>query len=255
MTAMSGYINYIEYSTSVDKGQSKNRFISSPFGYGDVDVNYTSEKVVEEDTLDAATTVSFGDWTPVVPGTVDITVGTDRYLDDGNGKLYLLNGAKVTRRLVTDVEEDGVYSGVPAHVVVTFGAEATEAGTVNYTTGITFTTAVTGDSVLKYSYNNVVVPQNALPMIKAEMKMMPLLAKARRIAIYYSQIAAFQAKNDYGFDLADQLAEKAVGELSYEIDTEITQLLIDNAAEDADLVWSKTLPVGVKQRVSYAIAA
>lgn len=26
----------------------------------------------------------------------------------------------------------------------------------------------------------------------------------------------FQAKTDYGFDLGDQLAEKAVGQLSYE---------------------------------------
>lgn len=52
-------------------------------------------------------------------------------------------------------------------------------------------------------------------------------------------------KTDYGFDLGDQLAEKAVGQLEYEIDTEVTQLLIDNATEDAELVWSKTLPVGV----------
>ena len=44
---------------------------------------------------------------------------------------------------------------------------------------------------------------------------MPLVAKARRIAIYYSQMAAFEAKTDYGFDLGAQLAEKAVGELMY----------------------------------------
>ena len=46
------------------------------------------------------------------------------------------------------------------------------------------------------------------------MEAIPLIAKARRIAVYYSQIAAFQAKTDYGFDLGDQLAEKAVGQLS-----------------------------------------
>lgn len=66
-----------------------------------------------------------------------------------------------------------------------------------------------------YVYDNVVIPQNDLPMIKAEMKNIALVAKARRIAIYYSQIAAFQAKTDYGFDLGDQLAEKACGELCY----------------------------------------
>lgn len=55
----------------------------------------------------------------------------------------------------------------------------------------------------------------------------------------------FQAKTDHGIDLGDQLAEKAVGQLAYEIDTEVVQLLIDNATAPADnsLVWSKTLPV------------
>lgn len=36
-----------------------------------------------------------------------------------------------------------------------------------------------------------------------------------------------------------------------ETDTEITQLLIDNAAAEADLVWSKTLPVGVSKSEHY----
>ena len=60
----------------------------------------------------------------------------------------------------------------------------------------------------------------------------------------------YQAKTDYGVDLGDQLAEKAVGELAYEIDTEITNMLAENAAEDAELVWSKTLPVGVNFQFS-----
>ena len=34
-----------------------------------------------------------------------------------------------------------------------------------------------------YIYNNVVVPQDKLPAIKAEMKSIPLVAKARRIAV------------------------------------------------------------------------
>ena len=66
-----------------------------------------------------------------------------------------------------------------------------------------------------------------------------------------SQIAAYQAKTDYGFDLGDQLAEQAIGRLSYEIDTEVTQLLVDNATQDGDLVWSKTLPVGVSKTEHY----
>ena len=83
------------------------------------------------------------------------------------------------------------------------------------------------------------------------MKAMPLVAKARRIAIYYSQMAAFEAKTDYGFDLGAQLAEKAVGELMYEIDTEVTDLLIANAAEDTRLEFNKTLPIGVSKAEHY----
>lgn len=104
---------------------------------------------------------------------------------------------------------------------------------------------------VRYVYDNVVIPQNDLPILNVEMASIPLIAKARRIAVYYSQIAAFQAKTDYGFDLGDQLAEKAVGQLNYEIDTEVCQLLIDNAPQDGDLVWSKTLPVGVSKTEHY----
>ena len=63
----------------------------------------------------------------------------------------------------------------------------------------------------------------------------------------------YQAKTDYGVDLGDQLAEKAVGELSYEIDTEITNMLIENADVDAELEWSKTLPIGVSKAEHYKL--
>lgn len=62
----------------------------------------------------------------------------------------------------------------------------------------------------------------------------------------------YQAKTDYGVDLGDQLAEKAVGELSYEIDTEVTNMLVENAGEvRAELTWSKTLPIGVSKSEHY----
>ena len=111
-------------------------------------------------------------------------------------------------------------------------------------------TPVAGEKV-RYTYNNIVVPQEKLPTIKAQMQSIPLVAKARRIAVYYSQIAAYQAKTDYGVDLGDQLAEKAVGELAYEIDTEITNMLCDNAEVMDELKWSKTLPVGVSKSEHY----
>lgn len=118
---------------------------------------------------------------------------------------------------------------------------------------ITFTTAPEAEAVIKvaYLYDNVVIPQNDIPVVNAELASIPLVAKARRIAVYYSQIAAFQAKTDYGWDLGDQLAEKSVGQLMYEIDTEVTNLLIDNAAESEALKFNKTVPYGVSMAQHY----
>lgn len=42
----------------------------------------------------------------------------------------------------------------------------------------------------RYVYDNVKIPQNDLPIVNMEMESLPLVAKARRVAIYYSQIAA-----------------------------------------------------------------
>jgi hypothetical protein len=192
MSSMAGYINYIQYSYGSNKGATKQGdLISNPFGFGKVDPDYTSAKVVE--TIAAGQTELA--WKPV-EGSVETFV-------------------------------DGAWKPV--------------AGAY---------TPVEGDKV-RYHYDNIVVPQNDIPMVKAEMKNIALVAKARRIAIYYSQIAAYQAKTDYGVDLGDQLAEKACGELAYEIDTEICNLLIENATFDESLVFDKTLPVGVNKRDHY----
>ena len=82
-------------------------------------------------------------------------------------------------------------------------------------------TTIPANTKVKYLYDNIIIPQDKLPTLKAELQNIGLEARARRIAVFYSQMAAFQAKTDYGFDLADGLAEQAVGQLAYEIDTEI----------------------------------
>ena len=209
MSSLSGYINYIEYTTGSNKGQVKQGdVINSPFGLGNVDPDYTSARVVETVTLAGDGTATLA-WAPIYDG------------DDAASKAAVV------------------------------GSEGATVQVVDAKTGKIKVTGASGEVKIKYVYDNVVIPQNDIPIVNARMQSIPLIAKARRIAVYYSQIAAFQAKTDYGFDLGDQLAEKAVGELSYEIDTEVTQLLIDNADEDARLVWSKTLPVGVSKAEHY----
>lgn len=203
MSSISGFINYIQYTAGSNKGETKQGdILNDPFRLGKVDTNYTSERVVETTTVvteDTALVAQLA-WSPVM-------------VDENN---KLANGGKI-------------YKGT---------TEVTEY-TVTKEGKITFTgsTVSASDTVkVSYVYDNVVIPQNDLSIVNAQMKSLPLVARARRVAIYYSQIAAYQAKTDYGFDLGDQLAEKAVGQLEYEIDTEVTQLLIDNANSDDDLV-------------------
>ncbi len=112
---------------------------------------------------------------------------------------------------------------------------------------------ITGATKVKYLYDNQIIPQEVLPTLKAELKNIALTAKARRIAIFYSQLAAFQAKTDYGFSLADGLAEQAVSQLSYETDSEIVNMLYEAAQADANIAdFSKTPNVGVSMPEWYA---
>ena len=96
------------------------------------------------------------------------------------------------------------------------------------------------------------VPAQDIPTIGPKMNRIALVAEPRRIAVRYDQITAFQAKTDYGFSLDKQIAEQACGELAYEIDTEIVDMLRQGAGEALEeLTWSKTLPVGVSKFEHY----
>lgn len=121
---------------------------------------------------------------------------------------------------------------------------------------VVYGAAIDSDAV-KFAYASKVfqmekVPAEDIPTIGPKMEHIALVAEPRRIAVRYDQITAFQAKTDYGFSLDKQIAEQACGELAYEIDTEIVDMLREGAGEaNAELVWSKTLPVGVSKFEHY----
>lgn len=211
MTSFSGYITYVQYTAGSNKGNTKQ---------GDVlNDPFRLGKVDKDYTSDTV---------------------VESFVGDGTAKAF-----KVMWGPIVTTSVKVLVNG--AEKVVGTDYTVAEDGTVK------FTTAPAADDQIRigYVYDNIVIPQNDLPIVNAEIKSIALVAKARRVAVYYSQIAAYQAKTDYGFDLGDQLAEKAVGQLAYEIDTEITQLLIDNAESDDSIVWSKTLPVGVSKTEHY----
>ena len=58
-----------------------------------------------------------------------------------------------------------------------------EDGTVSYPAVVDGKVTVTTDGKLAYMYDNEIIPQNDLPIVNAEIKSLPLVAKARRVAV------------------------------------------------------------------------
>ena len=212
MSSMTGYIAYVQYTSGSNKGETtQGEVFNDPFRLGKVDVNYTSERVVETVKVNSEGKATLA-WFPIVntetvkPEVVGAT-GVTITVDDAKTGAVTLAGS--------GVQENAEFK-------------------------------------VRYVYDNITIPQNDLPILSARMKNIPVTTKTRRIAIYYSQIANFQAKTDYGFNLDEQLAAQAVGQLNYAIDTEIVETLAENAKQDNDLVFSKTPLVGVSLQEHYA---
>ena len=237
-------ITYFDYVKSSNKGASaQGDLIVNPFKNGKVDPTYTSS-TVELNQAVANNTLTLK-WVPVVPGSVAFTIGDDAYFDDGNGAIY--QGEFESKVFTAEgKDEDGRVEGRAGRFVITPKTTATQVGTITYgyahaksvtgpiydantTAVITFTNVIAGDAKIKYTYNNMAIMQDDIPMVTAVQKGIYLMAKARRVAINYSQMAAFQAKQENGQDLGKNLEKVAVGTLKYEIDTEIVNLLVDNA--------------------------
>lgn len=192
MTSITGYVTYLRYTLGVNKGDNKRgTVINAPHRLGEMNESRT---LYTADRVKETLTADLKlGWTPVA-------------------------------KVVKAVDADGADLDVSAWTVADDGK-------------------ITGDGaaagvVVWYEYDNIVIPQkahntdgDAIPTLTAEMTHIQLHAKARRIAVYYSQIAAFQAKTDYGYDLGEQLSAQAQGELAYEIDTEGV-LLLESGAED-----------------------
>lgn len=267
-------ITYFDYVKSSNKGAStQGDLIVNPFKNGKVDPTYTSSTVAENHALtatDVATvqvqTIALK-WCPVVPGSVVFKIGDTTYYDDGDGKIY--SGLFKSKVFTAEGKDDaGVVEGRAGRFVVDHGTDAV-VGTITYgyakaksVTGaiydgetdaqIHLTAPVTAKApfTVNYTYNNIAIMQDDIPMVTAVQKGIYLMAKARRIAINYSQMAAFQAKQENGQDLGKNLEKVAVGTLKYEIDTEIVNLLVENAYDgglkgDKPFVFNATPRNGV----------
>lgn len=217
MTSIAGYVTYLKFQAGVDKGTvTKGDLFNSVYGLGAMTegrMQYTSNVVInEKHTVNAAEVAAHSfalDWFPVL----DITA-----LEIKNTKYSVVAAGSEVADTSASVNKDTGF--------ITFSAKDTK-----FETG--------AEVKILYSYDNVTIPQNSvpesLPTLKAHMAHIDLHAHARRIAIYYSQIANFQAKTDYNMDLGEQLAQQAQGELAYEIDSEAVHMLFEGAEPSDEL--------------------
>lgn len=201
MTSISGYVTYLKYTLGTTKGGvGENTLVADPYKFGTMNedrINYTSDRVVEavESFQSGTTKIAWGPVALDKNGKPII-----KFLDANGNELKATDVSVADDRTVTATISEGTVAKIA------------------------------------YVYDNVIIPQTlGLPTLKAELDSIDLHAHARRIAVYYSQIAAFQAKTDYGMDLADQLSTQAQGELAYEIDTEGVLMLYKGAELDKDL--------------------
>lgn len=217
MTSRSGYVTYVEYVAGSNKGGVKQGDVfNAPLGFngsfGNIDENRAryTSAAVVEE-LEANAEPS---WKPLKQ-----TTKTEDHFPVQE----------------FDVEK---YAGVDSEGKAVW-------------TPVTLTDGkVTAAGKYRYIYDNCIIPQNDLPIINAVTKDIPLIAKARRIAIYYSQMAAFEMKTEMGEDLGQNLSEQAVGELKFEIDIEVIEFL-KSLAGAAEISFDKKLPVGVSMAQHY----
>ena len=248
LTSFSGSVAYLEYQSRTNKGGvNAGDTFNSVFGLGEMNAarqNFTSAYIV--DVLAAGetkVTVSTAQ-NQIVKGS--FAVPQDRTAADGSD-MYT-GGVVYTKR------NNVAYADIK-YVIVDPVTKKThfEYDTVD---ADATTAPVAPDNAIKALYASnefqmTNVPAKDIPTIGPVMKNIPLVAEPRRIAVKYDQITAFQAKTDYGFSLDKQIAEQAVGELNYEIDTEIVDMLYQAAkaettADELKLTtFSKTLPLGV----------
>lgn len=242
MSSITGYISYLEYTAGVDKGGvERGDLFNGTFALGEMTedrMRYSGDRVVESYENIAQNDVETLMWQPV-DGSIDA---------NGIHASIIVRGANGTALTEGTDFVVGYTDDTNTFVDCTTTPAAVPAGA---NVQVKFLAAIATGAKIGYVYDNIIVPQPSLPTIRAEVKGITLKARARRIAIFYNQMAAFQSKTDYGFDLGEQLASQACGELAYEIDSEVVQLLADYAKVQSSLNWSKVLPVGVSKAEHY----
>lgn len=223
-------VPYFKFIAENTKGETKaGDVLSSPFvNRQGVDPNFTGRLVKNEVLGEGATGWSsdalFAAYTPILPGSVTVTVATAEgvvtpFTDDGAGNLL--------------DPKDGTTQAY-----------------INYSNGaIQFISTVTpGDGVsvkATYQYDNETVGPDesgnyGAKMAKGYLQLdeFNMVAEAHEIACYWSIYSAFAAQQEYGSNIGDIAKEAAFSELTAEINSYCFAELAKAAKVNPSFNWN-----------------
>ena len=192
-------INYISYEYGSNKAPAQaGQMFASSLNMGQSVESYSSQNVENEIlsvTTGNTTVTSNVQWTPVLPGSLYISVVTASGAllgqDDGNGKIVDANTGTTTNFT---------------------------AGTINYATGevsITLKENATGDTSVSYAYNNedvfvagnmapnadgntstILQANTKIPEVQLKITSLPVVAQSRKMKAVYAFDAAYELEKE-----------------------------------------------------------
>ncbi len=210
-------IPYFKVIAENDKGETKaGDILNSPFvNRQGLDPNFAG-RVVKNETVAVTSNAGACAYTPILPGSVSIVIGDDKYVDLGNG-------------LFSDID----------------GTETTSAElSIDYATGAISGTKVTGNITATYEYDNETVGPDAsgnygakMGKIYLQLDEINMIAEAHELACYWSIYSAFAANQEWGSNIGDMAKEAAFSEMTAEINSNCFKQLYDSATYKPQFNW------------------
>lgn len=218
-----GRIHYLDVVTERAKGDLPDRAIMFDALQGFRGTENLSSEKVNDEVLGAAGGTDYVvpmNYTPVIPGTLEITDGTLVVRDNGNGLL------------VGDV-------GVPGGGVT---------NTIDYISGalsLKFSGATSAQVKAKYVYN--IEAALKLPEYGIHLRAEQVEARPRALGASWSQQAVMDFMNDFGIDAEPTIIEAGARLIAQEVFKHVVNEL-RKAATGGAVVFDNTAPTGVSYR-------
>lgn len=189
--------------------------LNSPFvNRQGIDPNFGG-RVVKNEAVAVTSGAGTIAYTPILPGSVTVVIGNNKYVDDAQGGFVDATGAAV--------------SGL----------------TINYATGAIAGAA--GDVTATYEYDNETVGPDGdgkygakMGKVYLQLDEINLVATAHELACYWSVYSAFAASTEWGTNVGDMGKEAAISELTAEINSDCFALLAETASYKPQFNWDAT---------------